>query len=198
MRTKAPILFAILCGLSLLWMQPSSSVAKMQSNVPLANVCTWEIDDGTRLEAKAEKVNAPDEATIWNVTVRNLATDVILLNREIFYLTSMYIRDLNGDGKPELIIDWDHGVCCSSLEIYEVDAQKAREILNEAYRVDATLIDLSGEGKVDVLISTAEGGAMTKFTTRYVWQGEKYKPMGKVSSEVFIRSIKRQFYVRRR
>lgn len=201
MKILASILFAFMFASGSLRVGHLQSIACAQgggSKPSLVNTCAWELDDGTRLEARAERVRGSGGATGWRVTVRNPATGALLLSREISYLNSIYVRDLNADGRPELIIDWDHGVCCSSLEIYEVDAGRAREILNEAYRADAALIDLSGDGEVDVLISTAKGGALPTFTTRYVWQGERYRPAGSVPYKSLVGHIKRQFDIRGR
>ena len=74
----------------------------------------------------------------------------------------MYTRDLNGDWNDELIITWGGG-SADRLEVLSVDSRSASIVLNQSYRVDASMIDLSGRGKVDIFIVTAESGATPSY-----------------------------------
>jgi len=195
------VVFGVLTSFISLGRQHSSGDVNDKTTGPYpfpVNICSWELDDGTRIEARAEKTNPPDEPTTWQITVKNLTTNKVILRREILYDLSMYLRDLKGYGQRELIIDWDHGVCCRQLEIYEIDRRGAHELLNEAYRASATLIDMYGKGKVDVLISTAEGGALPMITTRYVWQGDRYRPVGSFPSGKLLSELRNRFSERSR
>ena len=155
-------------------------------------------------EAKVEVIDKDNPATVpidlqpSHLTIRNLATNKIIYERdEDIYFLSMYARPLNG--MDALVINWDRGVCCNQLEVLAVDANQARDIFSEAYRADATLVDFSGDGeRVDILVTTADGGAMHRYTTRYVWRNGRYQSVGRVSTEKLVNDLRREFKTQRR
>ena len=100
----------------------------------------------------------------------------------------MYVRDLNDDWNDELILTWAGG-SADRIEILSVGSHTATSILDESYRVDAALVDLSGRGKIDVLITTGDTGAGPFYVTRYAWQNEKYAAVGRMRYEIFIRTV---------
>lgn len=103
----------------------------------------------------------------------------------------MYTRDLNADGRPELITNWSKGAVAERIQILSVDETQARVLLDEPYRIDATLIYLDDE-VVDILITTGDGAEPYQ-TTHYKWMSDKYIPVGKSSHESLVSSIKKQF-----
>lgn len=168
-----------------------------------AIVYVWELGSaGTKIEAKVETLSvmlkdAPIGTPLSKLVIRNLKSQKVIFeqsvdDRPIYMIT----RDLNGDGDMELIVSWTSGAVAERIEIFTIGENEARRVLDEAYRVDATLADLSDE-TVDVLITTAESGASPAYTTRYVWQGGQYKPVGRVRYEHFIKQVKGLFRISR-
>lgn len=157
----------------------------------------WEVNSqGIKAEAKLERLEheAPfNTHPFARLTIMNLAThEIIFEEKNDDSPISMFVRDLNGDGIKELILNWEGG-SASRLEILEVNADSARVVLYESYRVDAALIDLSGKGEVDILITTAESGTGPFYTTRYTWRERRYQVAGRVPYAKLRSAINREF-----
>lgn len=164
-----------------------------EKQVSLIGIFVWEVDEGLKLEARAEQVSASGEITTSRLIVKNLATNNIILQKEYDgFITSMYTRDLNSDQHPELLLTWTRGTVADNLEVFSVNTTQAQTLLAETYRTDATLTYISGDS-VDILISTGDSSAGPFYTTRYVWKGDRYKPAGKVQYEKLTRAIEKLF-----
>lgn len=164
-----------------------------------AIIYVWELaDSGTRIEAKVQTSTAtlkdsPSGMPLSKIAIRNLRSQKVIFEQSLDERPIYVIkRDLNGDGVLELIASWTSGAVGEQIKILTIDEDKATIVLDESYRVDASLVDAS-EKAIDVLITTAESGVSPAYTTRYVWQGEKYKPVGRVRYEHFVRQIKGLF-----
>ncbi|HBB95199.1 MAG TPA: hypothetical protein DC054_07390 [Blastocatellia bacterium] len=151
---------------------------------------TWTLADKTTVEARIEVLKTPSQqskpsSSAYRLLIKNTGS-----NETVFEQTSydrpisMYARDLNDDWNDELILTWAGGI-----EILSVGSHTATSILDESYRVDAALIDLSGRGKIDVLITTGDTGAGPFYVTRYAWQNEKYTSVGRMRYDIFIRTV---------
>ena len=90
----------------------------------------------------------------------------------------MCIRDLNDDGIDELVSNLGTATA-RQIIIYSVNPSGVLAVLNEYYRVDASLIKLSGE-TTGILITTGEGGVGPFYTTRYQWKGDRFQQSGRV------------------
>lgn len=164
----------------------------------VASVIVWDVDSmNARIEARMETLNEP-ESNIFAIAPTRLIIKNLSMNQLLFEeksgdsFVSMYARDLNDDYIDELIVTWAAG-SSYRIQIIAVDTTRADVILNESYRLDAALVDLSGVAKVDVLITTGNSGVGPFYTTRYVWTGEQYKAVGQMPYEKLINIIKKQF-----
>jgi hypothetical protein len=165
---------------------------------------TWEFgDDNTKIEAKVETlvgklIDAPRGMPLSKLVIRNLKSQKEIFEEDLDDDLPGYviIRDLDGDDKMELIATWNSGATSERIEILKIDEDRARRILDESYRVDASLIDLSGKATT-VLITNTKMGAIPDYTVRYTWQGEQYKPAGKVKYEHFVKQVESLFNVSR-
>lgn len=170
----------------------------MYQNVSTVN---WGVSQDVQIEAKLERLNkplsdAPTGLPLARLTVRNLSTSRIIYEQSSDDSPiSMCARDINGDVGRALVVTWSGG-SAERLEILSVNATQAQVLLNEAYRVDASLISLLGDSQLDVLITTGESGVGPFYTTRYVWDGRKYQRMGQVPYKSLKRMIVKQFTVR--
>jgi len=155
---------------------------------------TWTLADKTPIEARIEVLKTPSQqsktsSTAYHLVIRNAGN-----NETVFEQTSndrpisMYARDLNDDWNDELILMWAGG-SADRIEILSVGSHTASSILDESYRVDAALVDLSGRGKIDVLITTGDTGAGPFYVTRYAWQNEKYRVVGRMRYDLFIKTV---------
>jgi hypothetical protein len=178
---------------------PTSSGGVNQRGAKYIEIATviWEVNGrGAKAEAKLEVLE--NEVSSGNLPfarlkIMNLVTSKVIFEKEYADSPiSMFVRDLNGDSIKELIVNWEGG-SASRLEILEVNVDSARVILYESYRVDAALIDLSGKGIVDILITTAESGVGPFYTTRYVWRGREYRSVGRVPYAKLRTAINRAF-----
>ena len=171
----------------------------------IASVAVWEIDQkgsnrSTRMEATVETLNAPltdatDDLPISRLRIRNLTANKTIFEEDVDdFFISMYTREINRDRElhPELVLTFEGGATSERLLILSVNAIGARLVLDESYRVDASIINL-GRDALDVLITTAESGAGPAYTIDYVWKGDRYQPAGRVSHESLTRVIKKQF-----
>jgi hypothetical protein len=161
------------------------------------SVLIWSVDGkGAQLEARLEPLGADSSsrfASPVQLTITNLTTGrVIFSENNGDRPISMYIRDLNDDWREELVVNWAGG-SASRLEIIALSGTEARIILNESYRIDAALIDLSGASRIDVLITTGDSGVGPFYTTRYIWKGERYLPVGKVPYISLTQAIEERF-----
>jgi hypothetical protein len=162
------------------------------------DLVVWNVDSKTKVEARIETLDAPPRdgsppLPSTRFKIKNIDTGgSIYEHNSGDRPVSMYTRDLNNDGSEELIITWGGG-SADRLEIITVSAKQARIVLSESYRIDAALIDLSGKGNIDVLVSTGDSGAGPFYTTRYVWENDRYLPVGKVPYDVLMRSVEKQF-----
>jgi hypothetical protein len=175
--------------------KPSFPSAHEEGNSSLM-FTRWTLADKTPVEARVDAMNASapqskSSPSAYRLLIRNTGN-----NATVFEQTtkdrpiSMYTRDLNDDWNQELILRWAGG-SADRIEILSVSSHAANAILNESYRVDAALLDLSGRGKIDVLITTGESGAGPLYVTRYAWQSEKYTAVGRMRYDVFVRTITR-------
>lgn len=157
----------------------------------------WEVD-GDKVEARLETLggllkDAPKNIPFTRLSITNLATNETILEQgNDDHPGSMFVRVLNEDIGEALIVTWSTA-SADRIEIFDVHAKQARLILSEYYRIDAALVDLSSKGNIDVLITTASGGAGDFYTTRYVWDGKQYTAAGKVPYTSLTNVIKKQF-----
>ncbi|MEK6285837.1 MAG: hypothetical protein AABO57_08870 [Acidobacteriota bacterium] len=183
----------------------NSGSSSSKTNVPPAgqdeyravSVNVLSVDNkGTKVEARLETVDEPfkhPSLVPSRLTIRNLATnETIFEEKSDDTALSAYVRALNEEVGEALVVTWSGG-SGDRIEILAVDSSKARVLLDERYRVDAALIDVSGHGQVDVLITTGDSGVGPFSTTRYVWNGDRFQPAGKVSYKSLGDTIERQF-----
>lgn len=167
------------------------------------NLVVWNVDSKTMVEARIETLDTPPSngsppLPSTRLKIKNIDTgESIYEQNSGDRPISMYTRDLNDDWREELILTWGGG-SADRLEIITVSATQAGIVLNESYRIDAALIDLSGKAKIDVLISTGDSGAGPFYTTRYVWKNDRYLPVGRVPYDVFIRNVEKRFALGKR
>lgn len=160
------------------------------------STATWEVGRGVQIEASLERLNrplvdAPADLPAAHLTIKNLATGSVIHQQDSDDSpVSMCARDLGGVGRV-IVLTWAGG-SAERLEIIAVEAERARVIFSESYRVSASLIDLE-ENTTDVLITTGDSGAGPFYTTRYVLRDGRYQPAGVSPHESFVNAVKRQF-----
>lgn len=157
----------------------------------------WKLDSKTKVEARIEALDPSRSGSTalpsTRLKIKNLETGQLVYEQDSSDRPiSMYTRDLNDDWSDELILTWGGG-SADRLDIITVNATQARVVLSESYRIDAVLMDLSGKGMIDVLISTGDSGAGPFHTTRYAWKNNRYVPVGRSPYQVLIRSLEKQF-----
>jgi hypothetical protein len=165
---------------------------------------TWNFgDNDTKIEAKVETLvgkltDAPAGAILSKLVIRNLKSQEVIFEEDLDNDLPGYVivRDLDGDGRMELIATWNSGATSERIEILKIDEYKAHRVLDESYRVDASLIELSGKATT-VLITNTKMGAIPDYTVRYTWQGGQYKPAGEVKYEDFVKRVEGLFNVSR-
>ena len=176
-----------------------SNVSRSDDYYREANVLRWDVDGrGTFVEARVETIKVtvdklPTGLSFSHLTIKSLTTGSLIYQEEIDgFPISAYTLDVNGDRTPDLVTTWTAGTVAERLQIFNVSATQAGVLFNESYRVDASLLNLS-EGALDIFVTTAEFGTGPFYTTRYVWDGESYRAIGKVAHSSFINTIKHQF-----
>lgn len=161
------------------------------------SVNVWSVDDqGTKVEARLETVDEPlkhPSLVPSRLTIRNLTnSETVFEQNSDDIALSAYVRGLNDEVGEALVVIWSGG-SGDRIEILAVDSSKARVVLDQHYRVDAALVDVSGHGNVDVLITTGDSGAGPFLTTRYIWKGDSFQPAGRVSYKLFADTVEKQF-----
>jgi hypothetical protein len=215
--TSSGLLLAVLIGVGLFQeklehmskfnVAPHTSMANAEpksTSYETAILYNWEFGDGnTRIEAKVETLvgkltAAPSGAPLSKLVIRNLKSQKEIFREDLDNDLPGYviIRDLDGDGKMELIAIWNSGATSERIEILKIDEDKASRLLDEDYRVDASLIELSGKATT-VLVTDTKMGAVPDYTVRYILRGGQYKPAGKVKYEYFVKEVERLFNVTR-
>lgn len=193
------------CGARYAAAQPSKFSSPGHENrvaeqIPIyrnVSLLTWEETLGVLVEARLETLaghlkDAPYGYPISVLTITNLTTGKVIFKQDNQDSPiSMYVRNISDDGGNALVITWSGG-SADRIEILAVDATQAHQILNEYYRLDATLISLS-DGSVDVLITTAKGGAQPLYTTRYAWKEGRYVSTGTAPYKRLANIINSQF-----
>ncbi|HKQ53491.1 MAG TPA: hypothetical protein VJT74_14035 [Pyrinomonadaceae bacterium] len=186
--------------------EPSTPAAPVQevkldeSSSPYADagIVVWDVrEKGIRLEARVTslKQDLPPEvfrdSPYWSrLTIKNLQSNKVLYDEKFSGLfVSMYTRDLNNDSHVELIVTMTPGAVCEQLSIFEVTPERARLILYKPHRLlgDAEFVNVEGN-LTDVIITDAELGTGPYYTTRYVWQGKKYRPVATVAAEEYFKN----------
>lgn len=194
-------------GLHLRSLPPNPSALAMQQQEKQREesslytaVCntTWELDDHTEIEVsvfilKATKQPAVSSYSSSRLKVMDRTQNKVIYERnEGDSFISMFLRDLDGDGSNEVVLNWARG-SAGRIEVLSVNDKGVRSILDETYRVDAALVDLSGQGKIDILITTGESGVGPFYTTRYVWRGKQFQPAGRVPYKRLVGLVKGLF-----
>ena len=168
-----------------------------QDEYRVVSVIVWSVDDqGTRVEAKLETVDEPlkhPSLIPSRLTIRNLAnSQTVFEQNSADVALSAYVRGLNDVVGEALVVTWSGG-SGERMQILTVDPSSAHVILDQRYRVDAALIDLSGQGHLDVLITTGDSGVGPFYTTRYVWNGDRFQPAGRVPYKALVSTVEKQF-----
>ncbi len=157
------------------------------------SMVSWDVKKNVRVEARLEVLNQdcqskPCQVPYSRLIVKNLATNRIIYQRDDSdEPVCLYLRGSDG-----LIINW-RGGSADRIEILLVAENEAHRVLYESYRLDAALITFTKDEEISVLITTAEGGGMPLYTTRYVWEGDRYKPVSRISFEHFSGDLTKLF-----
>ena len=162
----------------------------------------WEVGKGVRIEARLQRIDRSSASASLTeapsrLVIRNLTANKTIYEQDSEDIPiSMCALDDLGDIGKAVVLRWAGG-SAERLEILAVSESNARVVLYESYRVSASLIDL-GNNAPDVFITTGDSGAGPFYTTRYMWQRDRYLPVGRVRYENFIRTINEQFSSRLR
>jgi hypothetical protein len=164
-------------------------------------IITWDArEEGAMLEARFEGLRQPFPDDLWDqkkypywsrLTIKNLRTKRVIYEErfESSLFVSMYTRDLNGDSHVELILTTTPGAVCEQMSIFSVTPSGVKLLLYKPHRLLGDAEFVKGEnGLTDVVITDAELGTGPYYTTRYVWQGRRFKPVATVPVEEFIRN----------
>ena len=90
------------------------------------------------------------------------------------------------------IIIWGAG-SADRIEIFTVSENEVKNVLSESYRIDASIIDLSGEGKKNVLISTTNDKTGELIIKNFSWNGSKFLITGIGDYKKFVKTIRMSF-----
>jgi hypothetical protein len=171
----------------------NAATAEKDSSYQIVSMVTWEVTRGVRVEARLEvltKECRPVRCQLpyAHLVIKNLLTNKIIYQRD----ESDRPESLYNHGTDGLVVNW-RGGSADRIEILSVNEREAHRVLYESYRFDAAVITFSGDEEMNVLITTAEGGGMPLYTTRYVWKDHSYQAAGRVPFKRFSEELEKLF-----
>lgn len=156
----------------------------------------WEVDGritDVKLETLIERAKSVDTAhPVSRLIITERSTQKVLYEQTINDRPlSLCTHQLNEDVGEGLIVKWTGG-SADRIEILAAINGQVCNVLTTAYRLDATLLQLS-DTTTAVLVTSAEGSGDTFYSTLYVWEGGRYRPIGRTPYKRLIGLIEREF-----
>jgi len=152
--------------------------------------------ENTRFDARIftlipRLIDAPDNVPISRLVITNLTTERTIFQRDMdFRPLGMHTERLF-DNQLALVTEWAGG-SADGIMIFSVSPLGGKVVLDEDYRIGASFIPGGGD-TVDVFITSGCCGVGPFYTTRFVYNGQAYKPAGSMAFEDFTNVLNHAF-----